>query len=120
MFCTFTGEKIECVGSMDTDGEAEHVCRNIKPLFNLEPPATPDEIRDAATQFVRKISGYRVPSRANELAFETVIDEIAAATERLLAMLETTAPPRSREYLAAQARARSARRYSPEPRRQAG
>jgi len=73
------------------------MCRNIRPLFNFEPPATHSEIRDAALQYVRKISGMRGPSQANTAAFETAVDEIAAATDRLVRSLETTAPPKDRE-----------------------
>lgn len=73
------------------------MCRNIKPLFNFEPPASEDEVRAAALQFVRKISGYRQPSRANEAAFNAAVEEIAAASARLLAALETPAAPRVRE-----------------------
>lgn len=72
------------------------MCRNIKTLYHLTPPVTDDEVRDAARQYVRKISGYGKPSRANEAVFAAAVDEIAAATARLLAALETTAPPRSR------------------------
>jgi hypothetical protein len=72
------------------------MCRSIKPLFNFEPPATEDEVRAAALQFVRKVSGYRQPSRANEAAFNAAVEEIAAASARLLAALETTAAPRAR------------------------
>ncbi|HEY8447795.1 MAG TPA: DUF2277 domain-containing protein [Thermomicrobiales bacterium] len=84
------------------------MCRNIKPLFNVEPPATEEEIRLAALQFVRKISGYRQPSRANEAAFTTAVDEIAEVASRLLASLATNAPPRSREPRPANARAKAA------------
>ena len=72
------------------------MCRSIKPLYNFEPPVTDDEIRAASLQFVRKVSGYRKPSKANEAAFMAAVDEIAAATARLLDALETSAPPRSR------------------------
>ncbi|HQF72154.1 MAG TPA: DUF2277 domain-containing protein [Promineifilum sp.] len=72
------------------------MCRNIKPLYNLQPPSSEAEIRDAALQFVRKVSGYRQPSRANTAAFDAAIDAIAAATTQLLASLQTTAAPRSR------------------------
>jgi hypothetical protein len=87
------------------------MCRNIKMLFNFEPPATPDEIRSAALQYVRKVSGFNKPSKANEAAFAEAIDEIAAASERLLRRLETTAPPRDRADEAAKARARSLARF---------
>ncbi len=88
------------------------MCRNIKMLFNFDPPATPDEIRGAALQFVRKISGFNKPSKANEAAFAQAIDEIAAASARLLAHLETTTSPRNREDEAAKARARSLARFA--------
>lgn len=87
------------------------VCRNIRPLFNFEPPATDDEIRAAALQFVRKVSGTRKPSRRNEAPFDRAIEEIAAATHRLLDALETDAAPKNRAEEAAKARARSAARY---------
>ena len=87
------------------------MCRNIKILFNFDPPATPDEIRNASLQFVRKISGLNKPSKANEAAFAQAIDEIAAASERLLSQLQTQAPPRSREEEATKARARSLARF---------
>jgi len=72
------------------------MCRNIRPLFNFEPPVTEDDVRDAATQFVRKISGFHKPSKANEAAFQAAVDEITAVSSRLLRSLETKAPPRSR------------------------
>ena len=88
------------------------MCRNIKPLFNFEPPATGDEIRAAAVQFVRKISGFTAPSRANEAAFNAAIDEIAAVSARLLASLEPgNTSPKNREEEAAKAKARSALRF---------
>ena len=87
------------------------MCRNIKTLFPFEPPATVEEVRAAALQFVRKLSGFQRPSRANEAAFEQAVDEIAAAAQRLLAALTTTAPPRDREIEAAKARARSTERF---------
>lgn len=87
------------------------MCRSIQPLFNLEPPATEDEVRAAALQFVRKLSGFRAPSQANEAAFERAVDEIADATQRLLSALETRAEPKDRAVEAAKARARTARRY---------
>jgi hypothetical protein len=88
----------------------EHMCRNIKPLFNFEPPANDEEVHVAALQYVRKISGFNKPSKGNEVAFYAAVDEIAAASSRLLASLETNAPPRNREVEAAKARARDARR----------
>jgi len=87
------------------------MCRNIKPLFNFEPPVTPEEIRAASLQFVRKISGFNKPSKTNEAAFSAAIDEVASASARLLASLETTAPARSREEEAAKARLRHAERF---------
>lgn len=87
------------------------MCRNIRPLFNFDPPTTQEEIRAASLQFTRKISGFHAPSRANQGAFERAVDEIAAAAQRLLASLETNAPPKSREEEAAKARARAAGRY---------
>jgi hypothetical protein len=88
------------------------MCRNIKPLFNFEPPVTEDEIRAASLQFVRKVSGFNKPSRANEATFSAAVDEIAAITRNLLSSLETNAPPKNREEEAARARARAAQRFS--------
>ncbi|GAB4436860.1 MAG: DUF2277 domain-containing protein [Anaerolineae bacterium] len=88
------------------------MCRNIKPLFNFEPPATEAEIRAASLQFVRKVSGFRQPSQANEAAFLAAVDEIAAVTTKLLTELHTNASPKNREAEAAKARARSAERYA--------
>ena len=87
------------------------MCRNIKTLFNFDPPVTPDEIRAASLQFVRKISGFNKPSKANEASFEAAIDEVADVATRLLHSLETTAPPKNREEEAAKARARAAERF---------
>ena len=87
------------------------MCRNIKMLFNFDPPASPDEVRDASLQFVRKISGFNKPSKANEAAFSKAVDEIAAASERLLRQLQTQAPPRNREDEAARARVRNLARF---------
>ena len=87
------------------------MCRNIRPLFNFDPPATDDEIRDAALQYVRKISGYSKPSQANQAAFDRAVDEIAATTRALLDGLVTTTAPRDREVEAAKAKARSAQRF---------
>jgi hypothetical protein len=92
------------------------MCRNIKMLFNFDPPVTPEEVRAASLQYVRKISGFNKPSKANEVAFLAAIDEVAAASSRLLRSLETTAAPKTREEEAAKAKARSAERY---PARQA-
>ncbi|MCL4249898.1 MAG: DUF2277 family protein [Anaerolineae bacterium] len=88
------------------------MCRNIKTLYNFEPPASDDEIRAAALQYVRKISGFNKPSQANEAAFHAAVDAVAAASRNLLAALETNAAPKNREQEAALARARSARRFS--------
>lgn len=88
------------------------MCRSIKPLFNMEPVVTEDEIHAAALQFVRKLSGFNKPSKANEAAFQAAVDEIAAASRTLLQSLETNAPPKNREEEAAKARARSAQRFS--------
>lgn len=87
------------------------MCRNIRPLFNFDPPATDAEIHDAALQYVRKISGYSKPSQANQAVFDHAVDEIAAMTRRLLDELVTTAPPRDRDVEAAKAKARSAQRF---------
>jgi hypothetical protein len=87
------------------------MCRNIKTLFNFEPPATEDEIRAASLQFVRKLSGFNSPSKANEAAFERAIEEVATAARALIDSLVTTADPRNREVEAARARARSATRF---------
>ena len=87
------------------------MCRNIKTLFNFEPPVTDEEIRAASLQFVRKVSGFNKPSKANESAFLAAVDEIAAISRKLLDSLETNAPPRNREEEAAKARARSAQRF---------
>ncbi|MBS1810341.1 MAG: DUF2277 domain-containing protein [Acidobacteria bacterium] len=87
------------------------MCRNIKPLFNFDPPVTDEEIRAAALQFVRKVSGFTKPSQANEAAFQAAVDEIAAISHKLLHALETTAPPKRREEEAAKARVRSAQRF---------
>jgi hypothetical protein len=87
------------------------MCRNIKTLHNFEPPATEDEVRGAALQYVRKVSGSQKPSRANEVAFERAVDEIAAITSRLLDELVTAAPPRDRDVETALARARAEKRF---------
>ncbi len=87
------------------------MCRNIKTLFNFDPPANEEEVRAASLQFVRKISGFNKPSKANEEAFQAAIDEVARASERLLTSLETTAPPKNREEEAAKAKARAAERF---------
>ena len=87
------------------------MCRNIKTLFNFEPPVTSEEIRAASLQYVRKISGFTKPSQANEAAFEAAVEEVAGASARLLAVLETNAAPKNREEEAAKARARAAERF---------
>jgi hypothetical protein len=88
------------------------MCRNIKPLFNFDPPVTEEEVRAASLQFVRKISGFTKPSKTNEPAFLKAIDDISEISMRLLVSLETVAPPKNREEEAAKARARSAERFS--------
>ena len=88
------------------------MCRNIKILFNFEPPATEDEIRAASLQYIRKVSGFTKPSKVNEESFQTALDEIAFATSKLLNALETSATPKDRAEEAAKARARAARRFS--------
>jgi hypothetical protein len=87
------------------------MCRNIKTLFNFEPPATELEIRDASLQFVRKLSGFTVPSKANEAAFEAAVEKVAEAARELVASMVTTAAPRNREVEAAKARERSIERF---------
>jgi hypothetical protein len=87
------------------------MCRNIKTLFNFEPPATELEIRDASLQFVRKLSGFAVPSQANAAAFDQAVEEVAAVARRLMSQLVTTAEPRNREVEAQRAKARSALRF---------
>jgi len=87
------------------------MCRNIKTLHNFEPPASRDEVNAAALQYVRKVSGSTNPSKANEMAFARAVDEVAAATNRLLAALVTSAPPRDREIEAARARVRAEKRF---------
>jgi hypothetical protein len=92
--------------------EDDLMCRNIKTLFNFEPPVTDDEIHAAALQFVRKVSGFNKPSKANEAAYLAAVDEVAAVSRKLLNSLETNAPPRNREEEAAKAKARAAQRFS--------
>jgi hypothetical protein len=87
------------------------MCRNIKTLFNFDPPATPEEVRAASLQFVRKISGFGAPSKANEAAFLAAVDEVAGISTRLLSSLATTATPKNREEEAAKAKARAAERF---------
>ena len=88
------------------------MCRNIRPLYNFEPPATHEEVHDAALQFVRKVSGFTKPAKANEEAFERAVDAIAEATMTLIEDLVTAAPPKDREVEATKRRARSAQRYA--------
>jgi hypothetical protein len=92
------------------------MCRNIRTLFNFEPPATEEEIRASALQFVRKLSGFTHPSHANELAFNQAVDEVSDAARRLIAALETASPKRNREIEAAKARERSKLRFAPSAR----
>lgn len=87
------------------------MCRNIKPLFNFDPPVTKDEVQAASLQFVRKITGFNKPSQANEAAFLAAVGEIAGVSTRLIRSLETTAPPKNREEVAAKAKARAAQRF---------
>jgi hypothetical protein len=87
------------------------MCRNIKPLFNFDPPVTKEEVQAASLQFVRKITGFNKPSQANEAAFLAAVDEIAGVSGRLIRSLETTAPPKNREEVAARAKARAAERF---------
>lgn len=87
------------------------MCRNIRTLYNFEPPATEDEIRAASVQFVRKLSGFTRPSQANEAAFDRAVDEVAAAASRLMHSLVTTSPPRDRAEWAARAKARAEKRF---------
>src|SRR4029077_18344935 len=91
--------------------EGQVMCRNIKTLFNFDPPVTPEEVRAASLQFVRKISGFTKPSKANEAAFQAAIDEISGISERLLRSMETNAAPKNREEEAAKAKARAAARF---------
>lgn len=88
------------------------MCRNIKTLFNFDPPVTPEEIRDASLQFVRKISGFNKPSKANEASFMAAVDEVASISALFLSSLETNAPPKNREQEAAKAKARAAGRFN--------
>jgi hypothetical protein len=87
------------------------MCRNIRPLFNFEPPVTEEEVQAAALQFVRKISGFTKPSKSNEAAFHSAVDEIARISSQLLLSLESSAPPKNREEVAARAKARAAQRF---------
>lgn len=89
------------------------MCRSIKPLFNFAPPATEEEIRAAALQFVRKLSGYQSPSKSNEVAFHAAVQEVTEAAQKLIESLQTTAPPRDRVTEALKAKARNAERFGP-------
>ncbi len=88
------------------------MCRNIRPLFNFDPPVTDEEIRAAALQYVKKLSGFQKPSKVNDAAFQKAVDKVAAASRSLLDSLETNAPPRNREQEAAKAKARAAKRFA--------
>ena len=88
------------------------MCRNIRTLYNFDPPVTPDEVRAASLQFVRKITGFNKPSKANEAAFQAAVEQIAAGATRLLQSLETAAPPKNREAEAAKSKARATERFS--------
>jgi hypothetical protein len=100
------------LSGIETSGTMGRMCRNIRPLNNFEPPATSDEVHDAALQYVRKVAGMSKPSKANEEVFYRAVEEIAHATRHLLHDLVTTAPPKNREEEAAKARARSANRFA--------
>jgi hypothetical protein len=104
-----SGSLLQSLGLLTARGIS--MCRNIKTLFNFDPPVTDEEVRAASLQFVRKISGFGKPSKANEAAFLAAVDEVAGASARLLRVLETTAPPKSREEEAAKAKARGAERF---------
>lgn len=91
------------------------MCRNIKPLYHLDPPASEEEVRAAALQFVRKVSGFTKPSQANQAAFDQAVEEVTQVVQELLGKLATAAPPRDREVEAAKARARSAKRFGTNP-----
>ena len=100
---------------LEFNAGAQAVCRNIKTLFNFEPPATELEIRDASLQFVRKLSGFTVPSKANEAAFERAVEQVAASAKQLIQSLVTSAEPKSRELEAARARERARHRFAARP-----
>ena len=89
------------------------MCRNIKTLYNFDPPVTPEEVRAASLQFVRKITGFNKPSKSNEAHFQSAIEEVAAISTRLLRSLETTAPPKNRDQEAAKSKAKAAARFGP-------
>lgn len=112
--------KMECAGDecqlpRHIFGRFDPMCRNIKTLFNFDPPVTEDEVRAASLQFVRKISGFTKPSKANEEAFAAAVEEIAGISSRLLHSMETSATPKNREEEAAKAKARSAERFGTHP-----
>jgi hypothetical protein len=110
LYGSFIYEKIEDCLKVHT-GRSYCMCRNIKTLFNFDPPVTADEVRAASLQFVRKISGFNKPSKSNEAAFLAAVDEVAAISTRLLHSLDTNAPPKNREEEAAKAKARAAERF---------
>ena len=107
-----TGLRVSKLQSPKFSWGFQPMCRNIKTLFNFDPPVTEDEVRAASLQFVRKITGFNKPSKANEEAFQTAIDDVAGISLRLLHSLETTAPPKNREEEAAKAKARAAERFA--------
>jgi len=107
---TYTMRQRSSCSAVDSHEREGHVCRNIRTLFNFEPPVTDEEIRSAALQFVRKVSGFNLPSKANEAAFDAAVDQVASASRTLLFSLETNSPPKNREQEAVKARARAARR----------
>jgi hypothetical protein len=110
--CQTTSIRIKLYLTRNSNHRSDpNMCRNIKMLFNFDPPVTDEEVHAASLQFVRKISGFNKPSKANEAAFLTAVEEVAAVSSRLLASLATTAPPRSREEEAAKARARNLERF---------
>ncbi len=112
LICTFTPDILHRVtGRQGTTRKERDMCRSIQPLFNFEPPASDDDVHAAARQYVRKISGFTKPSRANEAAFEEAVAEITLASRRLLASLSATTPPKSREAEVARGRARALQRY---------
>jgi hypothetical protein len=105
------GQRDSRLASAANKTKGEEMCRNIRPLFNFDPPVTSEEVQNASLQFVRKISGFHKPSKANEAAFLSAVDEIAKVSARLIHSLETTAPPKNREEEAAKAKARAAGRF---------
>jgi hypothetical protein len=112
IFATETGRGLAPIGQLVTlEGQEVRMCRNIRPLFNFEPPATDEEIRASALQFVRKVSGFTKPSQANAEAFESAVDEVTEAARKLIFSLHSAAPPRDRETEARKAQERSRLRY---------